>query len=148
MKVILREEIAGVGKKGEVINVKTGFARNYLIPSKKAYESTAGNLKRYELDKKLDEVREVKNKQLAEEMVKTLAGISITISQKAHDDEMLYGSVTGVMIAHELEKSNVKVDKSSVLLDEPIKKLGFYTVSVRLHPEVTGEVKVWVVKDE
>lgn len=148
MKVILRETIAGVGKKGEVLNVKTGFARNFLIPMKKAYEFTEGNQKRYEIDKKLDEVKEVKNRQLAEEMVKKLTEVSITISQKAHDDEMLYGSVTGVMIAHELEKANVHVDKSSVLLDEPIKKLGFYTVGVRLHPEVTGEVKVWVVKDE
>ncbi|MDD3803826.1 MAG: 50S ribosomal protein L9 [bacterium] len=148
MKVILRENIAGVGKKGEVINVKTGYARNYLIPSKKAYESNESNLKRYELDKKQDEIKEVKNKQLAEEMVKKLTEISVTVSQKAHDDEMLYGSVTAAMIAHELEKANVNVDKSSVLLEEPIKKLGFYTVSVKLHPEVTGEVKVWVVKDE
>ena len=148
MKVILRENIDGVGKKGEVLNVKTGFARNFLIPSKKAYEFSSGNQKKYELDKKLDEVREVKNRQAAVEMLKTLAEVSITVSQKAHDDEMLYGSVTNAIIAKELEKSNVHVDKTAVLLEEPIKKLGFYNVQIKLHPEVTGEVKVWVVKDE
>ncbi|HAV92251.1 TPA: 50S ribosomal protein L9 [candidate division WOR-3 bacterium] len=148
MKVILREKIDGVGKKGEVLNVKTGFARNFLIPSKKAYEFSSGNQKKYELDKKLDEVREVKNRQAAMEMLKTLAEVSITVSQKAHDDEMLYGSVTNAIIAKELEKSNVHVDKNAVLLEEPIKKLGFYNVQIKLHPEVTGEVKVWVVKDE
>ncbi|PIP13940.1 MAG: 50S ribosomal protein L9 [bacterium (Candidatus Stahlbacteria) CG23_combo_of_CG06-09_8_20_14_all_34_7] len=148
MKVILREEITGVGKKGEVLNVKNGFARNFLIPTKKAYKFSEGNRKRYDFEKKQDIIKEVKNKQLAEEMAKRLTEISITISQKAHDDEVLYGSVTNLMIAQEMEKLNIHIDKSSIYLDEPIKKLGFYTVSVKLHPEVTGEVKIWVVKDE
>jgi len=148
MKVILREEITGVGKKGEVLNVKNGFARNFLIPTKKAYKFSEGNRKRYDFEKKQDIIKEVKNKQLAEEMAKRLTEISITISQKAHDDEVLYGSVTNLMIAQEMEKLNIHIDKSSIYLAEPIKKLGFYTVSVKLHPEVTGEVKIWVVKDE
>lgn len=148
MKVILRENIDKIGKKGEVLNVKTGFARNFLIPSKKAYEFTAGNEKRYEIDKKVDEVKEIKNKKSAQESVIKLAELSLTITQKAHDDEMLYGSVTNQMIAKEIEKAGLHIEKGSVLMDEPIKKLGFYTLQIKLHPEVTGEVKLWVVKDE
>lgn len=148
MKVILRDTVKGIGKKGEVLSVKTGYARNFLIPNKLAYEFTAGNEKRFEQDKKLEAIKDIKNKSEAEEAKKELEKLSITISQKAHDDDMLYGSVTSAMIAEELIKSFKQADKHSIILEEPIKKLGTYTVPVKLHHAVTAELKVWVVKDE
>jgi len=148
MIFFLRDTIKGIGKKGEVLSVKTGYARNYLIPSKLAYEFCEGNAKRFEQDKKNDALKDLKIKSEAEEAKKEIEKISITIAQKAHDDDVLYGSVTSAMIAEELAKSFKQADKHSINLDEPIKKLGTYTVAVKLHQDVSAELKVWVVKDE
>ncbi len=148
MKVILRKDVDGLGKRGDVINVKTGYARNKLIPQGLVFEYSKGNLKRFEEEKKFLKIQDAKNKKQAEELAEKLKEVSITISQKAHDNDELYGSVNQTMIAKELEEKGFSIDKSAILLDEHIKKIGVYEIQVRLHPEVTGTVKVWVVKDE
>lgn len=148
MKIILRENVEGLGKRGEVLNVKTGYARNLLIPKGAAFEFTPGNMKRFEAEKDKRRKEEIKNREAAEETAEKLNDISVTIKQKAHDNDELYGSVTEAMISDELKNLDFNIPKSAVLLEEHIKKLGVYDVEVKLHEDVKGKVKVWIVKDE
>lgn len=148
MKVILRADVKGLGSKGDIVTVKEGHGRNYLLLRKLAYEYTPGNIKQFELEKKSQKIKDTKNMEAAGEMVKKLEGFQLTISQKAHDDDMLYGSVNTSLISKELEKHDIIIEKGHIILDEPIKKLGVYEIPVKLHSEVEGTLKVWVVKDE
>lgn len=148
MKVILRTDVKGLGSKGDILSVKTGYARNYLLLRSLAYEYTPGNIKQFELEKSSRKVKDIKNKETAEEMVAKLADFQLTISQKAHDDDMLYGSVSNALISKELEKQEIIIEKAHILLDEPIRKLGVYEIPVKLHSDVEGTLKVWVIKDE
>lgn len=148
MKVILRENVANLGKRGDVVNVKDGFARNYLIPNKLAYEYSENNLKRFQQEKIKYEQKELKNKEIALQAKDKLSSITLTIKQKVHDDDTLYGSVSKKLICEELESKGLKIDEHAVLLDEPIKKLGDYTVNIKLHPEVIGVLNLSVVRDE
>lgn len=147
MKVVLREDVDKLGKRGEVVRVADGYGRNFLLPKRLALPATAGNLKQVELEHRRRVVRGAREKDEAEELAGRLARVSCTVARKVGENETLYGSVTNADVAAFLEKEGLPIDKRKILLEEPIKALGIYTVPVRLHPEVTAEIKVWVVKE-
>lgn len=146
MEIILREDVERLGKSGQVVKVKDGYARNFLIPKNLALKATSDNLKRVEEEKKIKVIRKDREKREAQTLAEKLASISCTISVEVQEDGTLYGSVTGADIASTLESEGFKLDKKNFILDEPIRELGIYRVRMKLHPEVTTELKVWVVK--
>ncbi len=146
MKIILRQDVETVGKAGDIVEVKNGYARNYLIPQGLALEATKGNLKRFEQEKKSLELQKNREKKAAEKEAEKLNDTSITISVSVGEEDKLFGSVTSQDIANALEEKGFKLDKRKIHLDEPIKALGIYSVPIKLHPEVEAKVKVWVVK--
>ncbi len=146
MKVILRSPVDNLGQAGEVVDVKPGYARNYLVPKGLALLFTKSNQAVYENEKKQAAARIAKEKHGAELMAKKLEDISVEIAVSVGEEDKLFGSVTSQDIADQLLNQNVEIDKRKILLEEPIKALGLYTVDVKLHPEVTGKIKVWVVK--
>lgn len=147
MRIVLREDVEKLGRRGEVIDVAPGYARNFLLPKGKALHATDGNLKRVEQERRKFAVRVAKEKEDAAAMARRLAGISCTIVRKVGENDQLYGSVTPSDVADYLVREGIELDKRRILLDEPIKALGIYTIPVKLHPEVTGEIRVWVVKE-
>ena len=147
MKVLLREEYKGLGEAGAVVKVKDGFARNFLIPQGVAFIATEQNKKRYENDLKQQSRRLERDKIQAEELSKKLENVSCTISVQVGEEDKLFGSVTSQNIADVLEEQGFKIDKRKILLEEPIKALGIYSIPIKLHPEVEAAVKVWVVKE-
>jgi len=147
MKVLLREDYKGLGETGQVVKVKDGFARNFLIPQGVAFVATEENKKKYENDLKQKSWRQERDKQNAEELAKKLENVSCTISVQVGEEDKLFGSVTAQNIADVLAEQGYKFEKRKILLDEPIKSLGIYSVPVKLHAEVSGTVKVWVVKE-
>ena len=146
MKDILIEDVKELGSMGEVVQVKSGYARNFLFPKKLARPATESNLNIIEEIKRKKESVIVKEKKLAEELRDKLSLVSCTIAVEAGDDDRIFGSVTAQDIARSFEEEGFSIDKRKFILEEPIKKLGVYQVSVKLHPEVSGDVKVWVVK--
>lgn len=148
MKVILLQTVDRLGKIGDIVTVKEGFARNFLIPQKKAAIATEGNVKLQEALKKKKEAEEKKVLEAAKALAEKIGALSLTISAEAGEEEKLFGSVSNDMIAKALADENIVVDKKDVILDEPIKKLGVFQVTVKLHPEVKAAVRVWVVKKE
>ena len=147
MKVLLREDYKGLGEAGEIVKVKDGFARNFLIPKGVAFLATDQNKKRYENDLKQKGWKQERDKIHAEELSKTLENVSCTISVQVGEEDKLFGSVTSQNIADSLEEQGHKIDKRKILLEEPIKALGIYSVPIKLHAEVEASVKVWVVKE-
>ena len=147
MQLILRTDVELLGKRGEVVNVAPGYGRNYLLPKGLAYEFSQANIKRVEKERKVIEVKQVKERDEARELAARIGGVSCTIVRKVGESETLYGSVTNADVAESLHKEGFSIDKLKILLEEPIKTLGIYTVPIRLHPEVTAELKVWVVKE-
>ncbi|MEK6733444.1 MAG: 50S ribosomal protein L9 [Candidatus Omnitrophota bacterium] len=146
MKVILVEDVKDIGTMGDIVDVKDGYARNFLFPKKLAREAINSNLKIIEDIKKKKLLAAAREKKEAEAIKAKLALLSCTITVEAGDDDKLFGSVTSQDISHAFEAEDLAIDKKQIILEEPIKKLGVYHVSVKLHPEVTVEVKVWVVK--
>lgn len=147
MKLVLRQDVDKLGKRGEVVKVADGYGRNFLLPKQLALEATPGNLKRVERERRGVEVKRVRERQEAEDLARRLAAVSCTVARKVGENDALYGSVTNADIAAFLEKEGFDLDKRKIVLEEPLKALGIYTVPVRLHPEVTAEIKVWVVKE-
>ena len=147
MKVILRKDHEKLGKIGAVVDVKDGFARNFLIPNGIAYAASDGSMRALGEEKRQAERRAHKEEQTAARTAAELEKISITLKMKVGEDEKLFGSVTGQMIADELAAKGFTIDKRSIVLEEPIKALGIYTVDVKLHHSVTGKIKVWVVRE-
>ena len=147
MKVILLKDIEKLGKTYDVVEVKDGFARNYLIPQKKAIPLTDKNLKYIEEQKRKILREKETEKKKACELAKKLEGKSINVLMKVHDNDQLYGSVTAQKISEALEQEGFKIDKKCIILDEPIKSLGVFDCLIRLHPEVETKIKVWVVKE-
>jgi len=146
MKVILKEDVANLGHMGDVVEVSPGYARNFLVPKKKAFEATAKNLKAIEHQKKLLADQLKREKKEAEALAARINESSITIPVQVGEGEKLFGSVTNKDIAEALVKEGIEVDKHRILLEKPIKELGIFTVPVKLHPEVTANLKVWIVK--
>ena len=147
MKIILREDYKQLGDAGAVVTVKDGFARNYLIPRGIAYPATNSYLKVFEEEKKQQQFKQRKEIKAAQEMVKKIEGVSVTIPVSVGEGDKMYGSVTAQNIFEHLEKQNIEIDKKKIDLDEPIKELGIYQVPIKLHKEVKASIKVWVVKE-
>jgi len=148
MKVILLQNVDRLGKIGDLVSVKEGYARNFLIPQKKATIATDGNVKLLEALKKKKAAEDAKELALARKLSEKIAALSITISAEAGEEDKLFGSVSNDMIAKALAAEGVDIQKRDVVIDEPIKKLGVFQVAVKLHPEVKASLKVWVVKKE
>ena len=146
MKVILLETIERLGKTGEIISVKDGYARNYLIPKNKAKPVTPGNMKILDALKKKEILEEEKKMEKAMAIADKINNLSLTISAHAGEEEKLFGSVSNDDISNALLEEGIYIDKKDVILDEPIKKLGVYQVMVKVHPEVKANLRVWVVK--
>jgi len=146
MDVILKKDIAGVGKAGTVVKVKDGYARNFLFPHSFALESTAANIKKLQEEQKKRDLQSEKNKQGALELKVKLEKLSVTIPVLVQEKEKLYGSITSVELAKALKDEGFEIDKNIFVLPEPLKALGIFEVPVKLHPEVTATVKVWIVK--
>jgi len=148
MRVILIQTVDRLGKIGDVVNVKDGYARNYLFPKNAAKEATAGNMKTLESLKNKQALENAKNLDEAKALAQRIAALSITISAKSGEEEKLFGAVTTEMISAALLAEEIAIDKRNIVLDEPIKKLGVYQVGVKVHPEVRASLRVWIVKEE
>jgi large subunit ribosomal protein L9 len=147
MEVILREHVDNLGRRGEIVKVADGYARNYLLPRKLALLATEGNKKQIERERVRFEAKELEEKKVAEAVSERLATVEVEISRKVGETEALYGSVTTGDIAHALAAKGFDIDKRKIVLHEPIKKLGEFTVPVKLQREVTTSVKVRVTAE-
>ena len=148
MDVILREDVEKLGTRGQLVKVAPGYARNFLLPNKMAVAATESNKKIVEQERQAHLRREAKVEGEAKDLGKMLATVEITISQKAGENDQLFGSVTSKDIAEALEKQGYTIERRKIALEEPIKTLGEFKVPVRLHREVTAEITVHVVKEE
>jgi large subunit ribosomal protein L9 len=147
MEVILRDDVPNLGSVGELVKVKNGYARNYLIPQGLAYAATDANKRRIESERKQREIRVAEQKSEAESLAAQLGAIELHFTAKAGEGDKLFGSVTSGDIAAELGTKGYTVDKRLIELPEPIKMIGAYPVSIRLHPDVRAEIRVWVTKE-
>ena len=147
MEVILREHVDNLGKRGEIVKVADGYARNYLLPRKLALPATDANRKHVERERKIVEVREAQEKSQAEAIAARLAALEITITRRVGETEQLYGSVTASDIADFLKDKGFEVDRRKIILPEPIKTIGGHDVPLKLHREVTVPLKVQVLKE-
>ena len=147
MKVILRKDFETLGKIGDVVAVKDGYARNYLLPRQIAYRATTSSLRALEEEKKQHERQEQKQLKDAEKIGSELEKVPITIAMKVGEDDKLFGSVTSQMIADSLKEKGFTVDKRTIELEEPIKTLGIFEVPVKLHAKISAKAKVWVVRE-
>ena len=148
MKVILREDVPALGKAGEVVEVKRGFGRNYLVPQQKALLASSANLAHLEHEKQVALARKAKLKGIAATAATQLEAQSLTIARRVGENDKLFGSVTTIDIAEALAKAGSPVDRHKIHLPEPIKALGEFTVEVKLHGEVTAKIKVNVVAEK
>ncbi|MCM3715961.1 50S ribosomal protein L9 [Halalkalibacter oceani] len=147
MKVIFLEDVKGKGKKGETKNVSEGYARNYLIPNQLAVEATKGNMKNLEAQKKSEQKKQEENLAEAEVYKAELEALEVKITAKAGEGGRLFGAISTKQIAETLAKMKKKVDKRKIMLDEPIRSLGYTNVPIKIHPEVIATVKVHVVEE-
>lgn len=147
MDVILRQDVENVGRAGELVTVKDGFGRNFLLPRGLAYLASEANRRRIEAEAKHRVKKAGAQLESARELAERLEAVSLTFAMKAGEGDKLFGSVTAGDVADRLLAEGFTVDKKAVELDEPIKALGVYKVPVRLHHEVKPEVRVWVVKE-
>ena len=146
MKVILKEDIEKLGKGGDIVEVKDGLARNFLIPKGLALLATPSNLGLLAEQRKRQSQRLEKEKKEALGLSSRLNGLSVNVSVETYEEDKLYGSVTAGEITRALEEEGIKIDKKCIILNEPIKALGIFDCIVRLHPEVETKIKIWVVK--
>ena len=146
MQVILKTQVEKLGNEGDVVNVANGYARNYLIPRRLAIEATAKNRRTLDHEKRVESDQAAKEKRDAQKLATEIANLSCTIRMQAGENDRLFGSVTALDIAAALEEQGIDIDRRKILLDEPIKELGVVTVPARIHPDVTADIKVWVVK--
>ena len=147
MKIILLQDIDSLGLEGDTVDVAKGYARNYLIPKGFALEASDHNIKLMESQRKKIDARRIKAKDNAEKVKEKMLDIVITISQKVGEEDKLYGSVTSMDIAAQIEKMGISIDKRKIILDKPIRSLGEFDVPIKLHPEVTGSIKVVVTPE-
>jgi len=146
VKVILLKDIDNLGSVGDELKVKDGYARNFLLPQNFAVEATKGTVQLVEKKKKEKQTRENKIKNECTAIAEKIAAVSCTIPVEAGEEDKIFGSVTSEMIMDVLKVEGIEFDKRKIVMDEVIKKLGVYNLDVKLHPEVTAQLKVWVVK--
>ena len=147
MNIILTEDVAHRGSAGDMLKVKDGYARNYLIPKGMAIVATTENVKQLEHQKRQIQAKLSKLKKESEGIAREIESISCTIARAAGEEDKLFGSVTSADIYTSLKSEGIDVDKKKILLDEPIKSLGIFTVPIKIHTDVTANLKVWVVKE-
>lgn len=148
MQIILREDIDKLGNRGDVVKVKDGYARNFLLPRRLAVNANESNKKIVEQERQAHLRKEATLKGQAEELGKLMANLTIVIKQKAGENDHLFGSVTAQDIANALEAQKYMIDRKKIVLDEPIKQLGDYKITVKLHKDVSVEIPLSVTKDE
>lgn len=148
MQVILKQRLENLGQAGDVVSVKPGYARNYLIPQGFAYEATDANLRRIEREQAQSHKKADEDRAAARERAGAIEGTSVTFAVRAGEEGKLFGSITASDIADKLAEQGIEIERRQVQLDEPLKALGVFTVPVRLHPDVHPEIKVWVIKQE
>ena len=148
MQIILTQRLENLGQPGDVVNVKPGFARNYLIPQGYAYPATDANLKRMERERTLIQKRATEELTAAQARAGSIEGTSVTFTARAGEEGKLFGSITSADIADKLVEQGIEVDRKQIQLAEPLKALGVFSVPVRLHADVRPEIKVWVIKEE
>lgn len=142
MKVILREDVYNLGKSGELVTVKDGYARNYLLPRNLAMLASSANVRQLEHEKQVIELRQQKLKGAAQEQGKKLSGVAVTIKRKVGEQDKLFGSVTALDIAEALAAAGHKIDRRHIHLPEPIKAIGQFPIEIRLHRDVTATLNV------
>ena len=147
MKVILTQDIAGLGSIGDLITVKDGFGRNYLVPQGKATQATSQNMKKLEHQKRQIREKIDKAKREAERLAARIEAVSCTVAKAVGEEDKLFGSVTGMDIEASLKLEGIEIDRKKINIIEPIKSLGIYNIPIKLHPEVTAILKLWVVKE-
>jgi large subunit ribosomal protein L9 len=148
MEVILREDIDNLGSRGQVVKVAAGYARNFLIPKKLAVTANESNKKIVEQERQAHLRKDAKLQSEAQDLAKLVTGVSVTIHQKAGENDQLFGSVTSKDVADALAAKGFTIDRRKIQLDEPIKQLGEFKVPVKVHKDVTAEVTVVVAKEE
>ncbi|HEX32184.1 MAG TPA: 50S ribosomal protein L9 [Candidatus Acetothermia bacterium] len=147
MKIIIRQEVEKLGSPGDIVEVRDGYARNYLIPRGLAMPATKGNLRILEEERRRAELRANREKRAAERLAEKLNSVSITATVSVGEEDRVFGAVTTQTIADLLKEKGFDIDRRRIMLDEPLKALGIYDVPIKLHPEVEAKVKVWVVRE-
>ena len=148
MEVILREHVDNLGRRGEIVKVAEGYARNFLLPRKLALAVTDANKRQIERERKVAEAKDAEERQHADAAAARLAAVEIEIARRVGENQTLYGSVTSADIAQALEAKGLSVEKRKIALAEPLKALGEFTVPVKIHRDVTAQVRVKVVPDK
>ena len=146
MEIILRQAVENLGKPGDVVKVKSGYARHYLLPHGLAYEATPGNLKRIQQERDRLDAAENERRGAAQGLAEKLEQVSLTFSARVGEEGKLFGSVTAADVAQQLEAQGFHIEKRQIDLHEPIKALGVYRVPIKLHADVKPEIRVWVIK--
>ncbi len=147
MKVILKKDFEGLGNCGTIVDVKGGYARNYLIPQGIGVLANKKNMKIFKEEQKREEFKKNKEKRTAEELAKKLDNISLTATVKVGEEDKVFGSVTSQDIAKLLQDKGYDIDKRKIELEEPIKALGVYSIIVKLHSDIEAKIRLWVVKE-
>ncbi|MGH1363550.1 MAG: 50S ribosomal protein L9 [Calditrichia bacterium] len=147
MKIILRQDYENLGKTGDIVTVKPGYARNFLLPNKIAYPARPNFVRMLEEEQRQKQQKVRKEAQIAQDMAAKLSSVSLTIPVSVGEEDKMFGSVTSQDIADALAKEGHEIDRRKIVLEEPIKALGVTSVPIKLFPEVTAEIKVWVVKE-
>jgi large subunit ribosomal protein L9 len=147
MKIVLRQDHDKLGKLGDVVDVKNGFARNYLIPRNIAFRATPQNLKKFENDRKQAELKQMQDQRDAQQLGDKLKDVSLTATVTVGEEDKVFGAVTSQHIADLLAAKGFEIDRRKIQLDEPLKALGVYEVAIKLHTDVETSIKVWVVKE-
>ena len=147
MKIILKEDIKKLGKMGQIVDVADGYARNYLVPKALAVEASTKNIRSLEHEKKIIQEKARKHKDSAQDLASRISAMTLTIKAKAGEEEKLFGSVTTMDIAEALLTRGVEIEKKKIVLEEPIKRLGSYSVQIKLHPDVSVPLNIQVIQE-
>lgn len=147
MQIILKEDVKNLGRIGDIVQVKDGYARNFLIPKGLAVEANTKNIKTLEHEKrKIQEIAK-KAKDSAENIASKISSTTVTIKAKAGEEDKLFGSVTAMDIADALKKEGIDIDRKKIVMNEPIRRLGSYTVNVKIHPDVLAQLNLQIEKE-
>jgi large subunit ribosomal protein L9 len=147
MKVVLKDDVKNVGKMGQIADVADGFARNYLLPKGLAIEASTKNVKSMEHEKRIIQEKAKKIRNSALDLSQKISAMTLVIKAKAGEEGKLFGAVTTMDIAEQMKNEGIEIDKKRISLDEPIKRIGTYSVSVKVHPEVSTQINVQVVEE-
>ena len=148
MQIILKQKLDNLGEPGDVVSVRPGYARNYLIPQGMAYEATDANLRRIDREREVLIRRANDELTAARDRAGQIEGTSVTFSARAGEEGKLFGSITASDITEKLAEQGIEIDRRQIMLEEPLKSLGVFSVPVRLHADVRPEIKVWIIKEE